>query len=59
MAGPRAYFRRLKRFLKEDIWELNIEELSRMKARLVRDLKILIITIRTFSAQKSVPRRSL
>ncbi|NLO00238.1 MAG: YihY/virulence factor BrkB family protein [Bacteroidales bacterium] len=52
MAGPRAYFRRLKRFLKEDIWELNIEELSRMKARLVRDLKILIITIRTFSAQK-------
>lgn len=51
MAGPRAYYRKVRRFVTQDIWRLNLEELSRIKARLVRDLKILLITIRTFSAQ--------
>lgn len=52
MTGPRVYFRLVKRFITHDIWQLNLEDLSQMKARLIRDLKILLITTRTFSAQK-------
>ena len=44
--------RRLKDFLNEDIWRLEMEELSKARARFVKYLKILLITIRTFSAEK-------
>lgn len=43
---------RLKRFFNDDIWTLNHEELSRAKARFVKYLKVMLITIRTFSSQK-------
>lgn len=43
---------RLKRFIKDDIWTLELEELSRAKAQFVKYLKVMMITIRTFSAQK-------
>lgn len=43
---------RLKRFFKDDIWTLNHEELSRAKAQFVKYLKVMLITIRTFSSQK-------
>lgn len=43
---------RLKRFIKDDIWTMELEELSRAKAQFVKYLKVMMITIRTFSAQK-------
>ena len=43
---------RLKRFFSDDIWTLELEELSKAKAQFVKYLKVMIITIRTFSSQK-------
>lgn len=44
--------RRVKTFLNDDIWTLDHEELSKAKARFVKYMKVLIITIKTFSAEK-------
>ena len=43
---------RLKRFFSDDIWTIDLEELSRAKARFVKYAKVLMITLKTFSAQK-------
>ena len=43
---------RLKDFLKNDIWELDLEEFSKAKARAIKYLKVAAITIRTFSSEK-------
>ena len=43
---------RLKDFFRNDIWELNLEELSRAKARFIKYLKVAAITIKTFSSEK-------
>ena len=43
---------RLKSFIKDDMWELDLEELSKAKARLVKYLKVMAITIKTFSSEK-------
>ena len=45
-------YRKSKKFFAEDIWQINIEELSRFKAGIVKYAKILILTLKTFSAQK-------
>ena len=45
-------YRKSKKFLTEDIWKIDIEELSRFKASAVKYTKILILTLKTFSAQK-------
>lgn len=42
----------LKNFFRNDIWELNLEELSKAKARFVKYVKVMMITIRTFSSEK-------
>ena len=52
MTGIRKIWRSIRTFLAEDIWILDPEELSRAKARFIKYIKVLIITIRTFSAQK-------
>lgn len=52
MRKIRRQTRRIKDFLNEDIWKLELEELSKARARFVRYMKILLITIRTFSAEK-------
>ncbi len=52
MKNPLEIFRRVKRFLTEDIWNLDIEDFSRAKARSIKYLKVLIITIKTFSAER-------
>ena len=52
MAGIVNIFRKLKHFLSEDIWRLDIEDFSRAKARSIKYLKVLLITIKTFSAEK-------
>jgi len=43
---------KLKSFLRNDIWELELEELSKARARFIKYMKVLIITIKTFSAEK-------
>ena len=37
--------RRLKSFFRDDIWEIDLEELSKAKARAIKYLKVLMITI--------------
>ena len=44
--------RRLRDFIMNDIWELNLEELSRARARFVKYLKVMVLTIKTFSSEK-------
>lgn len=44
--------RRIRNFIKDEIWDIDLAELSKAKARFVKYLKVVIITIRTFSAQK-------
>lgn len=48
--GHKTY--RIKRFIRDDIWELDLENLSKARARAVKYLKVLMITIKTFSAEK-------
>ena len=43
---------RLKRFIKDDIWELELEELSKARARFIKYLKVMMITIKTFSSDR-------
>ncbi len=43
---------RLKKFILDDIWTLEMEELSKAKARFVKYLKVMMITIKTFSSEK-------
>ena len=42
---------RLKRFIKDDIWKLELEELSKARARFIKYLKVMMITIKTFSSE--------
>ncbi|MBQ2372108.1 MAG: YihY/virulence factor BrkB family protein [Bacteroidales bacterium] len=43
---------RIKDFIRDDIWELELEELSKARARFIKYMKVIIITIKTFSAEK-------
>ena len=43
---------RLKNFFKNDIWTLELENLSKARARFVKYLKVMMITIKTFSSEK-------
>ena len=43
---------RLKNFISDDIWKLDLEDFSKAKARVIRYLKVMMITIRTFSSEK-------
>lgn len=43
---------KLKNFFDEDIWQMELEELSKAKARFIKYMKVLLITIKTFSAEK-------
>ena len=47
---------KLKNFFREDIWALEMEELSRAKARFIKYIKVLIITIKTYNQQKIGPQ---
>ena len=52
MKSLREIWHKAKHFLSAEIWILNPDELSRAKARFIKYIKVLIITIKTFSAQK-------
>lgn len=43
---------RLKKYVSDDIWDIDLEELSKAKARFVKYMKVLLITIKTFSGEK-------
>ena len=43
---------RLKRFIRDDIWTLELENLSKARARFIKYLKVMMITIKTFSSEK-------
>ena len=43
---------RLKNFFSNDIWELELEELSKAKARFIKYVKVMLITIKTFANEK-------
>jgi membrane protein len=43
---------RLKNFFRNDIWELDLEELSKARAKFIKYLKVGAITIKTFSSEK-------
>lgn len=43
---------RLKEFFKNDIWTLDLEELSKARARFIKYMKVMMITIKTFSSEK-------
>ena len=44
--------RRLKQFFRDDIWTLDMEDLSKARARFVKYMKVMMITIKTFSSEK-------
>ena len=43
---------RLKRFIKDDIWTLEMENISKARARFIKYMKVMMITIKTFSSEK-------
>lgn len=43
---------RLKSFISDDIWHIDLEDLTKAKARLIKYIKVAMITIRTFSSEK-------
>ena len=43
---------RLKKFFKDEIWTLDIEDLSRAKARFIKYMKVMMITIKTFANER-------
>ncbi|MGM9748784.1 MAG: YihY/virulence factor BrkB family protein [Candidatus Cryptobacteroides sp.] len=46
------YIERAKQFISQDIWQVEVEDFSRAKARFIKYTKVLIITIKTFSAER-------
>lgn len=43
---------RLKKYFSDDIWSIDLEGLSKAKARFVKYMKVLMLTIKTFSGEK-------
>lgn len=52
MKKIKKHTRKLRDFINEDIWKIELEELSKARARFIKYMKILLITIRTFSGEK-------
>ena len=44
----RHYSDIVRQFFAQDIWKVNLEELSRAKAKTIKYIKVLLITIKTF-----------
>ena len=43
---------KLKNFFRNDIWTMELEELSKAKARFIKYVKVMLITIKTFANEK-------
>ena len=50
--GLKGTKERIENFLLHDIWQLDMETISHAKARFVRYVRVLFITIRTFSSER-------
>ncbi len=48
----REAYDKAKNFITEDIWRFNIDELTKFKGRLVKYIRVIIITLKTFSKEK-------
>ncbi|MBR7004327.1 MAG: YihY/virulence factor BrkB family protein [Bacteroidales bacterium] len=48
----KSYVRWMKKFLGHDIWQFNLDEFSKAKARLFRDIKVIIDALRNFAGEK-------
>ena len=48
--------KKLKSFFSEEIWDLELEELSKAKARFIKYVKVAIITAKTYAQQKIGPQ---
>ena len=44
--------KRLKEFITNDIWSLDLDEFSKAKARMIKYLKVMMITIKTFANER-------
>ena len=44
--------KRIVRFITHDMWYLNVDDLSRWKARAVKDIKVVFLMLKVFSDQK-------
>ena len=43
---------RLKNFFKDDIWKIDLEEISKARARFIKYIKVMMITIKTFANER-------
>jgi hypothetical protein len=43
---------RMKSFFRDDIWTLDMEELSHAKARFIKYIRVMAITIKTFANER-------
>lgn len=50
--GIREALRHNRRFIKDELWKLDLSELDGLKRRLVHTMRVAILTSRTFSSQK-------
>ena len=47
-----TYIRWVTKFVTHDIWHFNLDDLSKAKARFVRDLKVVIDAFKNFADEK-------
>ena len=52
MNKPKDIFKKLKSFFSEDIWNIDLDELSKARARALKYLKVMMITIKTFANER-------
>ena len=52
MKKLKIYVSRINKFISEDVWKMNIGELSKAKAKLVRDTQVVLVALKTFKEQK-------
>ena len=52
MNRPKDKFNKLKKFISDDIWNIDLDELSKARARTVKYLKVMMITIKTFANER-------
>ena len=52
MNRPNDTFKKLKAFFSHDIWNIDLDELSKARARALKYLKVMMITIKTFANER-------
>ena len=50
--GIKGKYRRARKFISDDVWNVELETLGRVKRNFVRSVKVTMLTIRTFNSQK-------